>query len=234
MVTFTAIPTNAGSSPKYQWQVNGANKGTGTAAYTDTFVNGDRVTCTLTSSTSCNTPVTSAPVTMQVNSLPGIAFGSGNLVINNGKSIQLMPVITGNIATYTWTPATGLNNSAIAWPVANPSQTTTYKLHVIATTGCDAESSVTITVVDHIDINSVFTPNNDGINDTWQIPALAFFPKCSVDVYNRNGAVIFHSVGYAQAWDGTYNRSPLPEGTYYYVIDLKTKPVLSGAVTIIR
>jgi gliding motility-associated-like protein len=42
-------------------------------------------------------------------------------------------------------------------------------------------------------------------------------------------------MGYSKAWDGTYNGSALPEGTYYYVIDLKNnKPKLSGWVFIVK
>lgn len=84
-------------------------------------------------------------------------------------------------------------------------------------------------------IPNSFTPNGDGINDQWVITLLANFPGCTVEVFGRNGGTVYHSVGYGIPWDGTYNGTNLPTGTYYYVINLHDgkKPV-AGHVTIIR
>jgi gliding motility-associated-like protein len=88
-------------------------------------------------------------------------------------------------------------------------------------------------------IPNVFTPNGDGINDTWQVKNLPEYTACIVDIYNRYGQLVYQSTGYAHEWDGKSNGKPLPAGTYYYIIDLKadlktgTKP-LSGFVDIVR
>ncbi len=66
-----------------------------------------------------------------------------------------------------------------------------------------------------------FTPNGDGVNDTWDIKYIDSYPGCTVDIFNRYGSHLFTSIGYAKAWDGTYNGAPLPVGTYYYVINPK-------------
>lgn len=82
---------------------------------------------------------------------------------------------------------------------------------------------------------NTFTPNGDGINDTWNLTDLATFPSCSVNIFNRYGQRVFTSVGYGIPWDGTYKGANVPTGAYYYVIDLKNKSkVLSGSVTVIR
>jgi PKD repeat protein len=69
-VTFNASPVNGGTSPSYQWRVNGSNVGTNSPAYSYTPVNNDVVTCILTSNVSCpaGNPATSNAVTMIVNS----------------------------------------------------------------------------------------------------------------------------------------------------------------------
>lgn len=84
-------------------------------------------------------------------------------------------------------------------------------------------------------IPNSFTPNGDGINDQWVITLLLNFPDCTVEVFSRNGGVVFHSAGYSIPWDGTYNGHTLPSGTYYYVINLHNgkKPV-AGRLTIIK
>ena len=68
-VTFTATPTNERTTPSYQWKVNGITSGTNNNIYTYTPVNGDIVTCMLTSNITCPTgnPATSNAITMTVN-----------------------------------------------------------------------------------------------------------------------------------------------------------------------
>ncbi len=71
-VTFTATPTNGGTTPSYQWKLNGANTGTNSATYsTTTLVTGAVVSCVMTSSSSCASPTTgtSNSITMTVNTV---------------------------------------------------------------------------------------------------------------------------------------------------------------------
>ncbi|MEI2711304.1 MAG: gliding motility-associated C-terminal domain-containing protein [Chitinophagaceae bacterium] len=71
-------------------------------------------------------------------------------------------------------------------------------IHVtaISTNGCVASDTVEIKVIPNIAIPNVFSPNGDGINDTWTIPALAAFPNCTLDIFDRGGRNIFTSKGY--------------------------------------
>ena len=71
-VTFTATAFNGGASPVYQWQVNSIDAGSNNAEFIYAPVNGDVVTCVLTSNADCITgnPATSNTVTMTVNSVP--------------------------------------------------------------------------------------------------------------------------------------------------------------------
>jgi gliding motility-associated-like protein len=84
-------------------------------------------------------------------------------------------------------------------------------------------------------IPNTFTPNGDGVNDTWNIKFLDFYANCEVYIFTRWGQKVYSSIGYGVPWDGTYKGSPLPPGTYYYVINLQNglNP-LSGFVAIIR
>lgn len=84
-------------------------------------------------------------------------------------------------------------------------------------------------------IPNTFTPNGDGINDVWNIKYLDYYPKCTVDVFSRYGAKLFHSIGYSVPWDGTFRGQLLPAGTYYYIINLRNgSGQLSGYITIIK
>jgi gliding motility-associated-like protein len=80
----------------------------------------------------------------------------------------------------------------------------------------------------------LFTPNNDGFNDLWELPDLVTWGKCDVKVYNRWGKLVFADANYNNLWDGTSNGSPLPEGAYYFVIKTENAGTVTGTVNIVR
>ncbi|GAB3924472.1 hypothetical protein GCM10028827_12500 [Mucilaginibacter myungsuensis] len=86
-----------------------------------------------------------------------------------------------------------------------------------------------------LSLANAFSPNGDGINDTWQIPNIQNYPKSLVRIFGRAGNMVFNSTGYGVPFDGTYNGNPLPAGIYYYVINLNSGcSALSGSLTIMR
>lgn len=142
--------------------------------------------------------------------------------------------------TYKWTmangsPAVSLDHDDIPNPTASPVDDVTYIVTVTSGNGCQATSTVFIKVLKVPVVPNTFTPNNDGVNDKWQIKYLETYPNCTVDIYNRYGEHLYSSNGYATAWDGTYNGTQLPAGTYYYIINPKNgRKKIAGSVTIIR
>ncbi|MFH1161599.1 MAG: PKD-like domain-containing protein [bacterium] len=92
-VTSTANPINGGTSPVYQWQVNGINIGTNNPVYTYLPMTNDLMTCTLTSSEQCttNNPTSGNPVTMTVIAAPIVTFTPcfNTITTTNAKPIRL-------------------------------------------------------------------------------------------------------------------------------------------------
>jgi gliding motility-associated-like protein len=163
-----------------------------------------------------------------------VAFAA-NPTIFAGSPVQLEPIVSGDVAAYSWSPSAGLSDPTIKNPIARPAITTTYTLTVTTAGGCTFSSQITINVLQQVIIPNAFTPNGDGINDLWNIAHLSDYPACTVDIYNRGGELMYHSIGYGRPWEGTYKGNRLPSGTYYYVIDLKDgQKKLSGQVTIIK
>ena len=83
-------------------------------------------------------------------------------------------------------------------------------------------ASVPYETIINVSVSEAFTPNGDGINDTWQILDLDKFPNTTVRVYNRWGHLVFSSKNYQNDWAGNYSdfNSILPESSsYYYQID---------------
>ena len=97
-VTFTATPTNGGTTPTYQWKVNGVNKGTNSSTYTYAPANNDVVTCVLTSNATCpsGNPATSNAITMIVAAAaPGITTQPQASTVCQGNNTTFSVVATG-------------------------------------------------------------------------------------------------------------------------------------------
>lgn len=101
--------------------------------------------------------------------------------------------------------------------------------------GCRASQDILIgSFCSEIKLPNTFTPNGDGINDSWIISGVNGDPSLSVQVYNRYGALVFRSIGYPDPWNGTKDNVSLPQGTYYYIISAKNgSEKFRGSLTII-
>jgi gliding motility-associated-like protein len=98
-----------------------------------------------------------------------------------------------------------------------------------------AETFATVEVFSaHKDIMHLFTPNNDGFNDLWELPDLDNYGKCEVKIYNRWGKLVYSSPNYNNTWDGTSNGKDLPEAAYYFVIKTQNSGTIKGTVNIVR
>jgi gliding motility-associated-like protein len=152
---------------------------------------------------------------------------------NNG--VILKPTISGSQLKYSWTPAVFLSSDTVANPLCTPKSSVSYKLMAQDIFGCSASADLNVKLVRNPVVPNVFTPNGDGVNDTWQVKNLAEYTDCVLNIYNRYGQQVYQCKGYPKDWDGSSNGKPLPAGTYYYVIDLRinVKP-LSGFVDIVR
>lgn len=173
--------------------------------------------------------------TVRTGLQPTVNAGTDEIILQGGIIALSATAVGGNNLKYTWTPAAGLSNITILNPNASPAEDTYYTLSAVNDDGCSNSDVMLVKVLQTPVIPNVFSPNHDGINDTWQITYLNSYPECVVNIFNRYGQLIFHSGGYKTAWDGTNNGKELPVGTYFYVIDTKriTK-VLTGSVTLLR
>lgn len=176
-VTFTANPTNGGSSPIYQWKINGSNAGTNSSLFTtSTLVNGDIVECVLTSDATCPTgnPATSNPITITVNPYPNINIAQSQILCKGSNTT----LSASGASTYSWYPATGLSATTGATVVANPVSTIAYTV-VGTSSGCSDTTTIDVMVKDLPVITT--GPEN---------PTPTICSGNSIDIY-ANGAVSY-------------------------------------------
>jgi len=172
--------------------------------------------------------------TVTVFAMPSVDAGPDKFVLEGGNSV-LLASASGNNLNYVWSPSSYLNNPDILQPVVTPADDITYTLTVTSADGCKSSDQVFVKVLKTPTIPNTFSPNGDGVHDTWQIQYLESYPGCTVEIYNRYGQMVFRSVGYSKPWDGTLKGKPLPAGTYYYIINPKNgRKQMAGFVDIIR
>jgi gliding motility-associated-like protein len=81
-----------------------------------------------------------------------------------------------------------------------------------------------------------FSPNNDGINDTWQILGLktTFNSLSNVYIYDRYGRFLAQISGPDETWDGSYQGQPLPADDYWFRLELEDGRVYTGHFSLMR
>lgn len=96
---------------------------------------------------------------------------------------------------------------------------------------CDDDVNTTV-----VEVPSGFTPNGDGINDLFIITALDNYTSVSLTVFNRYGNLVYENGQYENDWDGTSSKNAmeLPDGTYFYVLELDGGERQNGYVHINR
>lgn len=226
-VTVTA--TGETSPYTYKWS-NGStaesinNLAAGTYSVT---VNDSKKCDTITLSTVIDkmTPFTVSVTTTPSQCVLGTAaIGS----ITGGKGIS------GGIFPFSYSWNTGGTASQITGLSAG-----TYSVTVTDSCSCTASANG-IVLEKKCDLNpsSGFSPNDDNINDKWEIKNSQKYTKLSVRVFNRWGQKVHNQQGLYTEWDGTSFGIGVPDGIYYYIIvydkDNKESEVLTGSVAIIR
>ncbi len=167
--------------------------------------------------------------------------GESETVLYNRSAILSSSVYQGSGAyVYSWSPVDMVPNHS-----SNRAETVRLKadtwFNLIVSdmmTGCQATDSVLIVVDKNIDnlieIRNGLSPNGDGDNDVWWIDGIEKFPDNYVKIFNRWGDRVRELEDYDNEnifWDGTNDEGKrLPDGTYYYVLEIKNVKSYTGWV----
>ncbi|MFY7963634.1 MAG: T9SS type A sorting domain-containing protein, partial [Chitinophagaceae bacterium] len=154
IVSFTATPTNGGTSPTYQWKKNGVNVGSNNSSYIDSLLNNsDSVWCVLTSNSACATSNTVTSNKVKITVSPRPAIGTNSMVatfctLSTTKNIYNTNTSGGGVwsssnqSVATVTSTNGV--SGIINAISNGVTTVTYTK--TSSSGCVASSSTIISV----------------------------------------------------------------------------------------
>ena len=192
-----------------------------------------KVKLVVTNNENCISDTFSSTITVYLQ--PVIDAGP-NYVVAQGTIVRFFPIVNDSTVTsFLWSPAALLSNPTALRPTYLANADQNFTLTATVAGFCKATDLVSVKILRPVICPNAFSPNGDGVNDTWVLENLSDYPDAQVEVYNRYGQIVFTSYGYNKAWDGTYNGKPLPVATYYYIIQLNSgfKP-LNGSITIIR
>ncbi|GGH65258.1 gliding motility-associated-like protein [Filimonas zeae] len=234
---FTDASTAAGSTvTAWSWTFgDGTTADTRNPVKRYTAAGNYAVKLTVTNAVGCTSVAANGNATVYVQ--PQIDAGP-SFTILKGNTVTLAATAQ-NVATMDlqWTPAALLTGANTLTPSLVATETATYTLTATGKVGgCVTTDQTEVLVYTAVTVPNAFTPNNDGIHDTWEILYLDGYPGSIVQVFDRYGRQVFiGQPGQNVAWKGTYNGKPVPTGTYYYIVDLKNgAKKMTGSVTVIR
>ncbi|MFY0632119.1 MAG: T9SS type B sorting domain-containing protein [Flavobacteriaceae bacterium] len=161
----------------------------------------------------------STPRTIVVEESERVNFTSDNLEIddvseNNSIKIKLENLGTGPFE-FAIDAINGVYQTETTFQNIPPGLHT---LYIRNTQGCGA-LSYQFSVLDY---PNFFTPNNDGLNDVWQLTGInrSFYTVSNISVFNRFGVLVARIDASNNGWDGSYQGRKLPSSDYWFTVKL--------------
>ena len=99
-------------------------------------------------------------------------------------------------------------------------------LFMLSALACSKKQSIT---------TKAFSPNGDGVNDYWTFTGFDNDLEAEIQVFSKDGLLVFECTGKNPVWNGKYHQEDAPAGIYYYTIKTKhQKDFIEGSLMLIR
>jgi gliding motility-associated-like protein len=124
--------------------------------------------------------------------------------------------------SYTWSPATWLNDPTSQNPVALPQDDIRYTVTATTLQGCTGTDFINVKLykVDpDLYVPKAFTPNGDFLNDILKPILLGMRELHYFRIYNRNGQLIYSTTAKNEGWDGTFKGTAQEAGTFVWMAE---------------
>ena len=162
--------------------------------------------------------------------------GSDTVTVTQGESPVITSVTVG--PDYVIVEATGgvtpyqYSLTGYVWQDSNQFNYLQPGIHTVYVKS--AEGCITSQQFAVFFIPTMFTPNGDGINDTWNIPGLEIYPGSNVTIYDRTGRMVHQSdLSSHVIWDGFFmNGQKAPTQDYWYVLNISDGRQFTGHITV--
>lgn len=170
----------------------------------------------------------SADVNVSASTLVASAAVSSEPCAEGGVTITVTASGGSGFYSYSWSDGTSGNPYNYVAPG-------TYDVSISDGSQCFTTLSGIVVTDDLgcVEVPNSFTPNGDGMNDTWNLDFTAY-GTVSLQVFSKWGNLVYETNSQIIAWDGMYNGEELPAGTYYYILKLDSTVDQNGPITIVR
>jgi gliding motility-associated-like protein len=145
----------------------------------------------------------------------------------NHDSVSL--TVTGGAYNFSWVNVEDLPDSmnTSTTIIVHPDRPTLYTVAGSDLYGCKNRDSIVVSIIKDGDkyffSPSGFTPNEDGLNDCWQLKIPGTVTDFKLFIFNRWGNNVYSSKNQYDCWDGKFNGQDQPIGTYFYYYDITTE-----------
>lgn len=168
-----------------------------------------------------------ASVTATLFNYPKVDLGP-DITVSIGNTLTLSSVVSNDVVSYRWTPATDLSCTTCPNPQLTTRQDVLYRLLVTNNGGCVAEDSVRIIVTcnnSSVFVPNTFSPNGDGMNDVFYPRGKGLYSIRSLKIYNRWGEPVFEKRDFppndpSSGWTGMYKGKMAEVGVYTYYVEI--------------
>jgi gliding motility-associated-like protein len=143
-------------------------------------------------------------------------FDPLTLVLEQNNINEITAIATGGLEDYTFIFDGDDNGTDNTYFI---NRTDTFTVRVIDANGCEVEAQIFMEFID-IELPNFFTPDGDGMNDTWVPRNMEGFPEILTIIFDRYGRELYRITLNSTGWDGMYQGSMLPTGDYWYVVKL--------------
>jgi gliding motility-associated-like protein len=89
--------------------------------------------------------------------------------------------------------------------------------------------------INDVEIFNSFTPNGDGINDSWGVPDIRYYSGARIQVFDRSGQRLFYTEDPDVRWDGMFQGKEMPVGSYIWILESReTGEIRRGVLTLLK
>ena len=171
------------------------------------------------------------------------------IILQNGVALDTLSATATTYTAQNLSPDSTFTFTVVAYDAAGNSSQASYTIDLAQVTDpipaepdptqpepADPEPPLTQTPTG---APPLFTPNDDGQNDTWQVVLGPDEQLASLRIYDQLGRVVFATSNSNTSWDGTFQNQPLPQGAYYFSLTTTTNNSsqsrsTTGSVALIR
>jgi gliding motility-associated-like protein len=181
----------------------------------------DSVFTTLSTVAPTVTTIGASSISFTSATLGGNVSDSGTAAVTE-RGVVYATTVNPTTANTKVSIGTGLGTFAQVITALTPNTTYHFRAYAINGVGTSYGVDSIFTTLPSPEFNTkitnAFTPDGDGINETWVIDNADMLDGHDITVYNIFGQVVFSQTGYNTPWDGKKDGNLIPSGEYYYHI----------------